>query len=409
MAILSKTVNSYLWYHSFQMKKPPQKTDLATLLTFISVFLMTAGIITGTYLTQKENIDTRSQASMRPLASYSCPTSSNQTYESIRPDTPAHRKISNPENNPEVNIDLRGWGEVNEAKEPVNYGGDTDPNPPPSFGSVFSGRYPQIVKTYIIYEWDWANNKPNVGKSATPAWPVHLMGFGASPGEPLLGLKAGRSIWGDFSLMVLYASENSITFTHSTGDTAPPNDDGYPIYFVDICVDPNLLAKYREDNAGGRQGLPAIRPGQIFGYAKDTDVKAAVRDTGSFMDPRSRKDWWQFGPPDGPIYQPINLPTPTSLMLPATPTIIPTAPFIPSPTNIVLSPTLIPTIPPTIAPPTQTIIYVLPSPTSVPTPTITLTPTPAKSLTQIIVENPIFNLMRALKDKISLFLKVSLP
>lgn len=394
-------------------KKLSQKRKTTKVFTVAFFFLVIFGIAAGTYLVQKRiDLYTRSQAPLRLLASFSCPTTSNQTYESIRPDTPAHRKISNPENNPEVNINLRGWGEVNEAKELINYGGDTDPNPPPSFGSVFSGRWPKIVKTYIIYEWNWENNRSNIGKPASPAWPVHLIGLDATSGEPLLGLKAGRSIFGDYSLMVLYASENSITFTHSTGDLAPPNDDGYPIYFVDICVDPNLLAKYRSDNAGGRQVLPAIKPGQIFGYAKDTDVKVAIRDTGTFMDPRAKKDWWQFGPPAGPTYPPVNLPTsipPTIPPPPPTTTVI--TPFIPSPTSITL-PTLIPTVPlvrPTTAAPTQSIIYVLPSPTAIPIPTIALTPTPTKTLTQIIRESPVFNLMKTLSEKISLFLRVSLP
>ncbi len=383
------------------------------IFTIISIITILIGLITGIYITQKStNLYTHSQISTRLLASSGvCPTTSSQTYESIKPDTPAQRKISNPENSPEVNINLRGWGEVNEAKELINYGGDTDPNPPPSFGSIFSGRWPKIVKTYIIYEWDWENNRSNIGKSATPAWPVHLIGIDAALGEPLLGLKAGRSIFGDYSLMVLYASESSITFTHSTGDTAPPNDDGYPIYFVDMCVDPNLLAKYKSDNAGGRQVLPAIRPGQIFGYAKDTDVKVAIRDTGSFMDPRAKKDWWQFGPPDGPTYPP-NLPSSSPPTL--TPPTLTIAPAISPTTVLINTPTKIPYIQPTNILPSGTIQILQPTtynqqPTTIPTPTITLTPTPTKTLSQKIIGSPAFILMKNISSQISEFLKIILP
>lgn len=337
-----------------------------------------------TYISFGKNQNEQNVQKLYPQQT-TCPTTSSQTYESINPVTPPQRKIQNPENNPEVNISLRGWTEVNEAKQLIDYGGDTDPNPPPSFGSVFAGRIPQVVNTYIINEWDWGSGKGIPGKSATPAWPVHLIGLAASPGEPILGLAAGRKVYGDFTLMVLYASPNSITFTHSNGDVAPPNDDGYPIYFLDICVDPNLLAKYQSDNAGGRNSLPAIRAGQIFGYAKDTEVKVAVRDTGSFMDPRSRKDWWQFGPGPGTPYTPPNIP----------PTTVPSSPtsYIPIPTTMPATPTLYSSPMPTqiVIPsqrqalPTQIpVTIILPiTPTSAP-PTATPTPKPIVDLNNTI-------------------------
>jgi hypothetical protein len=39
--------------------------------------------------------------------------------------------------------------------------------------------------------------------------------------------------------------------------------------------------------------LPALRGSQALGRARDASIGVAIRDTGSFMDPRSRKDWWQ--------------------------------------------------------------------------------------------------------------------
>jgi hypothetical protein len=36
-----------------------------------------------------------------------------------------------------------------------------------------------------------------------------------------------------------------------------------------------------------------LKSRQPLGRALGTEVRAAVRDTGSLMDPRSRKDWWQ--------------------------------------------------------------------------------------------------------------------
>lgn len=315
--------------------------------------------------------------------SFSCPTSSGQSYDSIRPDTAASRKIRSPEGNPEVNISLRGWTEINAEKQPIGYGGDTDPNSPPSIGSVFAGHLPQIVKTYIINDWDYANGKPIPGKSATPAYPVHLIGLSGAPGEPLLGLMAGRKIYQDFTLMVLFATPTSILFSHSTGDLAPPDDDGYPFYFIDLCVDPNLLALYQKDAADGRNVLPAIRAGQIFGYVKDTDVKVAVRDTGSFMDPRAKKDWWQFGPAEGTPYTPASQPTSSAAATNSPTAIIPTVNNQPAPTTY---------IPPTNIPPSQStpipISVSLPSPAGQSARIIYVTPTPIPQSNSYVPNTP---------------------
>ena len=46
------------------------------------------------------------------------------------------------------------------------------------------------------------------------------------------------------------------------------------------------------DNAG-RGRMPALRAGQAFGHARGGEIGVAIRDWGTFLDPRSRKDWWQ--------------------------------------------------------------------------------------------------------------------
>jgi hypothetical protein len=45
-------------------------------------------------------------------------------------------------------------------------------------------------------------------------------------------------------------------------------------------------------NEAGRLDLAALRPGQPLGRATGVQIDVAVRDDGSFMDPRSAKDWW---------------------------------------------------------------------------------------------------------------------
>jgi hypothetical protein len=66
---------------------------------------------------------------------------------------------------------------------------------------------------------------------------------------------------------------------------------------VGVCIDPVLLATYRAQiNSGGfrsTRSLPTVRDDQHIGRAVDTSITVAIRDTARFMDPRSRRDWWE--------------------------------------------------------------------------------------------------------------------
>ena len=405
-----------------------QRNILISLLFLIIILILSAVILKSAILTNESpqtNVRTRA-------AGYTCPTTSSQSYESIHAPGGEHKLGQSLDNHPEINLSLRGWGEVNKEKQPIDYGGDTDPIAPPSIASVFTGRLPNILKTYVVYEWDFQNNRSLAPAPATPQWPVHLIGLDAGAGEPILGLAAGRKVDGaGHTLMVLYATRDKITFTHSGGDNLT---DGYLIYFVDLCVDPNLVAAYERDNASGRGSLPVVAPGHVFGYGSNNDVKFAIRDSMSlsFMDPRARKDWWQLGPPSGPTYPPVNRPTapPPTATTYLPPTNIPPTqaqPIQPSSTPVVQfpSPTYPPYRPPTTSYPSPTSYnppatsnpqptsnYPQPTtynlqPTTIPT--ITLTPTPTKTLTQIIVSHPVYQWVNDLKTNLLHYLKVILP
>ena len=95
---------------------------------------------------------------------------------------------------------------------------------------------------------------------------------------------------GGYIALVLYATEERLTLTYTREDSPAV---GYMVHLEDICVDPNLLDLYRRLDADGRHMLPAIHNDEQVGTAASDQVLVAVRDTGSFMDPRSRKDWWQ--------------------------------------------------------------------------------------------------------------------
>ena len=60
---------------------------------------------------------------------------------------------------------------------------------------------------------------------------------------------------------------------------------------------PNLVALYKaQEDADGWLAtghLPGLRNNQPLGAALGYEIQVAVRDAGTFMDPRSHKDWWR--------------------------------------------------------------------------------------------------------------------
>ena len=88
---------------------------------------------------------------------------------------------------------------------------------------------------------------------------------------------------------MLYAGESGLTLHIGREDEF----FGYVVHIDGVCTDPDLLALYRQRHAEGRRELPALRGHDPIGVALDREIQVAVRDTGSFMDPRSRNDWWQ--------------------------------------------------------------------------------------------------------------------
>ena len=141
---------------------------------------------------------------------------------------------------------------------------------------------------YRVYDWDWANNRRG---DPIATWEVTLLGMKTAPGELIyLPYFGGEIYYPGYKAMVLYAEDTRITLVFTRKDTVA---EGYAIHLEDICVDPNLLALYRQMDSQGRGYLPALKQKQAFATARGSEIKVAIRDTGSFMDPRSRKDWWQ--------------------------------------------------------------------------------------------------------------------
>ena len=118
-----------------------------------------------------------------------------------------------------------------------------------------------------------------------------LLGLGARPGEQIsVPSRNARIHAGDFKALVLYADEDSVTLGYTREDSVA---NGYSIHIENLCVDPALVALYRQANAGGRLGLPGLRNGEVLGVARSAEVDVATRDRGAFLDPRTRKNWWR--------------------------------------------------------------------------------------------------------------------
>jgi hypothetical protein len=66
-----------------------------------------------------------------------------------------------------------------------------------------------------------------------------------------------------------------------------------------ICVDANLLALYRQSTPQADRNCPRRGPVNRSGVRAGAKIDAAIRDSGAFLDPRSRKDWWQGGKDEG--------------------------------------------------------------------------------------------------------------
>lgn len=192
-----------------------------------------------------------------------------------------------PAENPDLNLALRDYEVTDATLGLVDYGGSSDSNAPRLYTLFADQRVPVFTTVYQVYDWDWdCDCRGNLLTN----FAVTLAGMGVAPGEVLHLPDSGYNIGKGYEALVLYATEERITLKYTPEDNVV---FGYTIHIENVCVEPSLLALYRAWNDAGRGKLPALRGGQAFGRARGDEIGVAIRDTGTFMDPRSRKDWWQ--------------------------------------------------------------------------------------------------------------------
>lgn len=211
-----------------------------------------------------------------------------------------------PSPNPELNLENRGWEPVDSEKDLINISGSTDRNAP-QLGTLTKACNPRITNTYHI-------------KGHNSEWGATAIGLATAPGDVIQVPDSGYQIT-DGDAQILYADSNSVTLGYFDEDDIVNSDGaGYVVYIQNFNVDPGVVEDYNKANAGGRVDLPVVSSFDKLGTASGSEVIVAIRDSGSFMDPRSRKDWWSTcvqGTPSSPRklrrVPPRSLPVPQKL------------------------------------------------------------------------------------------------
>jgi hypothetical protein len=191
------------------------------------------------------------------------------------------------EQHADLNLSMRGYEVTSAHLGLVDYSGAADPSAPQLYTIFSDHRVPAFSTVYQVYDWSW---DCNCRGDLLTVWDVTLAGMSVTSGEVLYFPDSGYNIGNGYDALVLYATEERITLKYTREDNVVA---GYTIHVENICVEPTLLALYREKNDAGRGRLPALRGGQPMGRARGYEIGVAIRDWGTFLDPRSRKDWWQ--------------------------------------------------------------------------------------------------------------------
>lgn len=226
------------------------------------------------------------------MISTTCPITSTNVYETLDTFSSKNPPKYLPVHDPDMNLSVRGYTRTDAHLGLITLGGDTHDDPPQLAFLFRPSRVPVFSAAFQVYDWDWSCCPDGLGQLGEPltTYEATLMEMVTTPGEPLYPPRRHANTGSNHIITVLYAEETRMTVTY-TRDNWPAH--GYVVHIEDFCVDPNLLALFRESNDADRSELPALHKDEIIGTASGNGVKIAVRDEGSFMDPRSEKDWWQ--------------------------------------------------------------------------------------------------------------------
>ena len=193
--------------------------------------------------------------------------------------------------NPDLNLAVRGYSATQAPLTLIDYGGETDGDPPQLAALFDPPRLPDFVAALRVFDWNWGCGGDGCLGEPIGWPPVTLLALRATAGETLhLPARHAEIYGGGFVALVLYADASRLTLKYGREDSPA---DGYLVHVEAVRVDPSIVRSYNEMDSAGRGELPALCNGDMIGWAAGDQLQVAVRDTGSFLDPRSRKDWWQ--------------------------------------------------------------------------------------------------------------------
>lgn len=233
---------------------------------------------------------------MAAASSTGC-TPSGEQYELVPYDGPAYKNNAISDENADLRLSVMGLAPSGAPLTLVDYNGASDENAPKLSGIFEPNRIPAITAVYQHFDWIWneAGGPPYGARGGANAqWAASAIDMAVAPGERLFIPRRAPAIWSNAIVaLVLYAGERELTIAYTRQDSV---SDGYVVHLMNFCVDPALVAQYRAQMQQGRRAtglLPGLRNGQTIGYADGNSVTVAIRDRAAFLDPRSRKDWWQ--------------------------------------------------------------------------------------------------------------------
>jgi hypothetical protein len=218
------------------------------------------------------------------IAGPCCAPIPSESYAAVSV-TGAHPHLA-AEVHPDLNLAVRGYAPTSAELDLVDYGGSVDPAAPQLAGLLSRGST-VFAAAYQVFDWDWDAMRRGL-KIASPQ--VTALALRVRPGETIHVPASGYTIGNGWEVLVLYASQGRITLKYTREDSVVY---GYTLHVENVCIEPRLLSLYKMCEARGRNYLPALSERQAFGHARANQVVVAIRDHGCFLDPRSRKDWWQ--------------------------------------------------------------------------------------------------------------------
>ena len=238
---------------------------------------------------------------IQEIENATCPNISINTYPTINIETGYYKNNRLTDENSDFRISILGYTPSQAFLGFVTYGGDTDPHAPNFFNILRSPAHPTFIGTYKRNDWNWDENGPapyGTRGGVNNEWPASLIDLSAVPAESVFIPSRNIPInsTGPYAAMVLYADVDEVLLSYGTHDSVV---DGYVVYLSNFCVNPSLVSTYRAQLQNGRRftgRLPVILNTQPIGIASTNRVTVAVRDRAAFLDPRSKKDWWQNTP-----------------------------------------------------------------------------------------------------------------